>query len=92
MSGQYNPACVSAVQSTFIQTGVQRELNSIDGMLQSRLNSLNPNQPALTYLGIAYKIGVDKRFSYSLTNVMACDRVSVSLDQANVGIGFEWRW
>lgn len=92
MAGNYNPACVSAVQSTFIQTGVQRDLNSFEGLLQSRLNSLNPNEPALTYLGIAYKLSIDRKFSYSLTNVMSCDRVSVRLDQANVGVGLEWRW
>lgn len=82
---------MSAMQATLIETGVHQDVNNMERYLYAKLQTMDPNEPALTYLGVAYRIGVTKSFSYSVSNFMTCDKVNLGLNQTSVTMGFEWR-
>lgn len=92
IASQYNPACMTAVSASLIQTGVSKDLNNAQDALTRKIETLNPNEPALTYLGVACKIGVSKKINYTLTNFIVSDRINLGISQTSVTMGLEWRF
>lgn len=92
MASNYNPACTSAVRAGAMQTGVSNDLESIERYVGKKLQHLDASQPMITYLGVAYRVGISKSINYSVSNFMTCDRLSVGISQTSASMGFEWRF
>lgn len=92
MVSNYNPACTSAVRAGMIQTGVINNLDQIERHLERKLQHFDANKTMVTYLGIAYSVGVSKSISYSVSNFMMCDKVNLGVSQTSANMGFEWRF
>jgi hypothetical protein len=75
-----------------IQSGMNKEFENIERYVERKLQHLDPNQPMITYLGVAYRIGISKSINYSVSNLMICDKFSVGISQTNASMGFEWRF
>ena len=92
MASNYNPACTSAVHSGMIQSGVSNDFENVEKYVGRKLQQLDASQPMITYLGVAYRVGISRSVSYSVSNFMTCDKVSFGISQTSANMGFEWRF
>lgn len=92
VSGQYNVACVNATRAAFVESGVDKKIHNAEKYLYHKVQSVNPNNTAMTYLAVAYRISVTKTISYSASNFLVCDRVNLNLNQTGASMGLEWNF
>lgn len=91
VAGLNNPACVNATKATLMHTNMDNEINAIQSRIESQLNVFNLNNPVFTYLGVAYKIGIDKRINYTVSNFMTCDKLNFGVGTTSIVLGVEWK-